>query len=97
MVKDQVKLQQDPQPVKRFEVGDGNEFVIQVVVNDRKTTIEVTVEYGRQQVKKRESVKQFWSLEHADRSSQISIETVRVGIQHDAVRETCLHRTAMTS
>ena len=91
VVQDEIELEHDIQLVQRLQVFFGNQFVIEVVIDDGKAAIQVAVENGWQDVEQGEYILELRHLEHVDYVSKVAANAVRVGIKHDAFWQPVFH------
>ena len=92
MVQNQVELDLDAELVQCVEVFMADEFLVDVVVDDRKPAIEIAVEERRQDVEQRECVLQLRTPQERDRVRQIAADAVGIGVEHDPSGQSVLHR-----
>ena len=88
MIQHEIELEHDIELVEFLQVFPGNEFVVEIVIDNGKAAIKITVENGRKDIEQGENILEFRPLEHVHNVSKVSADTVRVGVEHDAFRHT---------
>jgi hypothetical protein len=86
MIQYEIKLEHDIELVELLQICPGSQLIIEVVIDDRKAAIQITVKNGRKDVEQGKYILEFRSLEHMYYVSQISADAVRVGVEYHAVR-----------
>jgi hypothetical protein len=82
MVEHHIKLQDYAKLVQSLQVHRAYKLFIDVVVDDRKTAIQVAVEKGGKDIEKREDILEFRTFQLLHRVCQAAAHAVWVGIQH---------------
>ena len=92
MIQHEIELEHHIEPVEFLQIFPGNKFVIEVVIDDRKASIQITVENGRQDIEQGKDILEFRPFEHMHDIGEIPSNTVGVGIEHDPLRHTISYR-----